>query len=55
MTKKLYTTVLIALVLASGLALASCVTDRDPGGIPLNNGANCTKQGFPQCGLDGLH
>lgn len=37
-------------MVASGLALASCVTDGPPSGIPLDHGSDCVKQAFPQCG-----
>jgi hypothetical protein len=54
MLKKLFSTIVLALVLASGLALASCASSGKEG-IPLDNGADCIKRGFPQCGLDGAH
>lgn len=56
MSKKLGSAVAAALVLASALALASCAGGTKPaGGIPLDNGADCTKVAFPQCGRDGAH
>jgi hypothetical protein len=52
MLKKLFSTIVLALVLASGLGLASCASGGNQG-IPLENGANCLRQQLPQCGLDG--
>jgi hypothetical protein len=54
MLKKLFSAVALALVLASGLALACCASSGKEG-IPLDNGSNCLRQQFPQCGLDGAH
>jgi len=53
MLKRLVSTIALALTLASGLALASCGGGKE--GIPLDNGQSCTRQQFPQCGLDGAH
>ena len=53
MVKRLVSTIALALVLASSLALASCGGGKE--GIPLDNGQSCTRQQFPQCGLDGAH
>jgi hypothetical protein len=53
MSKKIVSTLVLALALVSGLALASCGGGKE--GIPLDNGADCIKRPFPQCGLDGAH
>jgi hypothetical protein len=50
-SKKLFCTILF--VFASGFALASCAGARE--GLSPDNKSDCTKQAFPQCGLDGAH
>ncbi len=52
MQKRLVYTIMLALTLAPGLALASC------GGKdirPIDEGGNCSRQQFPQCGPTGTH
>ncbi len=54
MSKRLISITALALVLASGLALASCASSGKEG-TPLDDKGDCIKRPFPQCGLDGVH